>query len=163
MITNLLTTVETFGLEIVLIDFIKIIDELASNAQDNGDHDDVNIYDDLRDALKKAQRELYGNNPPIDKFIPAGTEMYFEYSFGKSENNYYTQLLNHTHQKVVVGKCGNAKEYGHLTQQERFANCTPLAYIILFDDGFEGETFEDELFTNESEYNYPPKNKSAKD
>lgn len=90
----------------------------------------------------------------IDCFLPPGTRRWFEYHCEESHTSVDAQLWYHSHQEVTVGGCVNL-HYGYLPQQERLDYGHQLVYLVKFDDGFEGEAFEDELLAGPEEFQRP--------
>lgn len=90
----------------------------------------------------------------IDKFIEPGTERYFEYHCLESHQSSDAHLWYRSHNRVTVLDCRNI-EFGDFSQTERFEGGMPLVYCVRFEDGFEGDVFEDELFISENSYHRP--------
>lgn len=79
-----------------------------------------------------------------------GERAFFEYHCNQSHDSEDAQLWYRSHQEVTV--LGRGDDDGHAaTHAERAENGTPRIYSVRFDDGHEGEVFEDELLRS-SEY-----------
>lgn len=90
----------------------------------------------------------------IDHFRESGTQLWFEYHCNESDDSAHAEWWYRSHQKVIVLKCVNL-EHGDLSFQERCEAACQLVYTVRFQDGFEGDVFEDELLDSPKEYERP--------
>jgi hypothetical protein len=100
--------------------------------------------------------------PVIKDRIPKGSRRWFEYHCWESESSSDAELWHHSHQRVTVGTCTNP-EYGRHTQEERYEDGCPLAYRVVFKNGYKAEAMEDELLTSRKDFERPdpPKRKKG--
>lgn len=92
-----------------------------------------------------------------DGIIPCGTQCLFEYHCEESDDSPDAELWYRSHSRVVVQRCVNP-EYLEAaeTMNARLEECgMPLAYEVLFADGFLGCAMEDELLLTEADYERP--------
>jgi hypothetical protein len=92
-----------------------------------------------------------------DGIIPCGTQCLFEYHCGESDDSPDAELWYHSHSGVVVQRCVNPEYLDAAeTMKARLEECgMPLAYEVLFSDGFRGCVMEDELLLTEADYERP--------
>ena len=92
-----------------------------------------------------------------DGVIPCGTHCLFDYHCRESDNSPDAKLWYHSHCSVVVQRCVNPEYlYAAVTMKARLEECgTPLAYEVLFSDGFTGVAMEDELLLTKADYDRP--------
>jgi hypothetical protein len=94
-------------------------------------------------------------NKTIDGLREPGSVLLFEYHCTEDHGSMDAEIWYRSHQKVTVIQCVNSDESGDMTQEERYENGEPLAYLCRFADGLEWELMEDELLDSDSEYERP--------
>lgn len=89
-----------------------------------------------------------------DAIVPPGTKCLFEYHCNESPQSSDAALWYRSHQVVTVLECTNPEFYepGATIQHRIEVDGTPLAYRVVFCDGFECTSMEDELLLSEAEY-----------
>lgn len=94
---------------------------------------------------------------PRQTFRP-GETVWFEYHCDESDRSADTALRDRSHQQVKVLKLDRTCDgwaSGLKTRDERCDNGCPMAYEVLFSDGFKGTAVEDELDYTRDFWNRP--------
>jgi hypothetical protein len=84
-----------------------------------------------------------------------GETLFFEYHCFESDASQDAELWYRSHQKVEVLGFADNDGWDIKTLEERCECGCPIVYKIRFQDGFEGDAFEDELLDSEDEYYRP--------
>lgn len=89
-----------------------------------------------------------------DNIIPRGTKCFFEYHCEESHDSSDAELWYRSRQQVIILECVNPEHYeaGVPLWYRIEENGAPLAYDVLFADGFQGTAMEDELLLSEADY-----------
>lgn len=96
--------------------------------------------DKLKNFIKTTIREFLNENQKYDDKV--GKEFWFEYHCYESPDSCDAELWYRSHQKVkVIG----VSEWSHNDLQDRIEDATPRVYKIKFEDGYEGDAWEDEI------------------
>jgi hypothetical protein len=78
-----------------------------------------------------------------------GERAWFEYQCWESDESCDAELWKHTHQQVtIIGESDSDELCAVNSLDERIAGACMKVYNVRFDDGFEYEVVEDELFTD---------------
>jgi hypothetical protein len=93
--------------------------------------------------------------------IKKGSKRWFEYHCLESLGSLDAELWYRSHRKVTVGACCN-REYAKYSQEERYKEGIPLAYHVVFEDGYKGDAMEDELMQSRKQFNRPNPPKKPK-
>ena len=90
-----------------------------------------------------------------DAILKSGLTRFFEYHCYEGHDSNDAELWYHSHQEVQVGQCCNPEYAEGTTWKERMEEGIPLVYSVKFQDGFQGDVFEDELLLDENQYERP--------
>lgn len=94
---------------------------------------------------------------PRQTFRP-GETVWFEYHCDESDNSADTALRDRSHQQVKILKLDRTSDgwtTGLATRDDRCAEGCPIAYEVVFKDGFKGTAVEDELSYSQDEWVRP--------
>jgi hypothetical protein len=99
--------------------------------------------------LDTGRKEHWQCRENLPKHAP-GEKAYFEYHCFESMESSDSDLWLRSHSAVeVIGEGNWEKEIGQdMTAQERAEAGVPKTYRVQFSDGYEGEVWEDELYTS---------------
>lgn len=94
------------------------------------------------------------NNEILDQAFKPGDTAWFECHCLESYESSDAELWYRTHQKVTVLSLTPGDGIG-LTLQERVECGQPFTYVVRFEDGHEGDAWEDELSTSKDSWYRP--------
>ena len=104
----------------------------------------------MKHFIKKTFKDFLTESDKFDDKV--GKTFWFEYHCYESPESCDAELWYRSHQQVkVIG----VSEWSHDNLQDRIEDATPRVYRIRFNDGFEGDAWEDELVNSPDEFYRP--------
>jgi hypothetical protein len=104
----------------------------------------------LKHFIKKTFKDFLTESDKFDDKV--GKTFWFEYHCYESPDSCDAELWYRSHQQVkVIG----VTEWSHDELSDRIEDATPRVYRIRFNDGFEGDAWEDELVNSPDEFYRP--------